>query len=209
MLCDKHLNHPHPSKFNEYHKNKPCVSGSIRFPAARSIKTVSGASKHTKYKSIRDVHNIILSRSTDRHVSERFLSFVMLMFALDSRENRLGSILDESNRNLWNDARTTRPRVMRRCYSIPRAFNKHIRLLIIRLRTKFAFGGNRSWNFGGTFCRSSLGSIKTALSFFCNIVAIVCRPDAGGPRMIIFGARKKEKLSSCKQTCSIYHRNPF
>ncbi len=57
----------------------------------------------------------------------------------------------------------------------------------IKLHTISGFGGNRSFNLLGTSRKRSSGSIRIAFNFFCNNLPIVWRPEAGGPRIRIFG----------------------
>lgn len=71
---------------------------------------------------------------------------------------------------------------------------KHISsffLLKIFSHTIFGFAGNLSFILLGASRRISSGSIKTAFVFFCNNFPIVCRPEAGGPIIRIFGTKKK------------------
>ena len=56
-------------------------------------------------------------------------------------------------------------------------------------RTTFALAGNLSFKRVGASRRTSLASINTPLNFFCKNFPSVRRPDAGGPRMTIFGAK--------------------
>ena len=58
-------------------------------------------------------------------------------------------------------------------------------------RTMFGLGGSLSFSLLGASRRSSSGSMRIELSFFCSIFPTVWRPDAGGPRMMIFGATRK------------------
>jgi len=84
-------------------ENIPLVFGSILLPAARSIKTLSGASRHTKKKSenqFEDFSRICIQ--TYQHVLEIFLDFVMLKSVLDYSENQLKSIHDVNNPFLLN-----------------------------------------------------------------------------------------------------------
>ena len=53
--------------------------------------------------------------------------------------------------------------------------------------TTDGFAGSLSLNLFGILCKSSSGSISTAFNFFCNNLAMVCRPEAGGPRTRTLG----------------------
>ena len=87
--------------------------------------------------------------------------------------------------------------------------NSLIEINLIRLPTTVGFAGRAALNLLGISRRSSSGSMITALTFFCNIFARVWRPDAGGPRMIIFGATKRntDREKTKINNKSTNHRN--
>ncbi len=83
---------------------EPLVVGSILLPDARSIMTLSGASRYTRM-------NIQVKNAfekdwgafyTNQHVLDICLSLVMLKFVHDSLENQLKSNHDDDNQNLSN-----------------------------------------------------------------------------------------------------------
>lgn len=69
--------------------------------------------------------------------------------------------------------------------------NRLTRSTCLRL-TIDGWGGNLSFILLGASRNKSSGSITTLFNFFCNIFAIVCRPEAGAPRIITFGAKQNE-----------------